>query len=463
VDLTGKKLNDFYLFNKQIGEDIFSEIWSIKTMFAANNLYCFLFKKPINEFTLDYVPLLRDYVSQTFGLSHRHLVHALECESYLGHSYIITDAIPGFRLADYLLSRPSFQLIDSLGIIYEILHAIDYLHRRGLKQNLITPETVWIQPQAVFPDRIRLACFGYQYLIDDKILASQTQTQVFKTYIAPEARKGMASATNFKTDLYGAGVILFRLLSGELPERNNQHDNRPMPVKQVNSFLRDRGVPRDVRAIAVSLLKIRPGQRFGSAHKTIELIMDAIRRYAVVKNGEVDTRRYIDTMSQKNLDKDFENTNEKLLSETFGSRSNSVKTLEESGYSKNNEYFALLAQEYMKNLQTLKDQKITPIFAPAPVIHPVKIDSYWEDAGSAIPEIESETDSVESSELVQILETNELSAEEEKAEWLDDEDEDLEEIAVLEPIDKNKSWFEKFLFFLHRLLKLVKPDKQQLS
>jgi len=127
---------------------------------------------------------------------------------------IFLKKVKGFRLADYLATKEAFTVGEALSIVYELLSVLVYLHKRGLSQNLVTPQTIWISPHLPFLSRIRLACFGYQFAWSSG--PSDAGSPALGAYLAPESRKPRSGPVDFVSDLYSVGVILFRLLTGEL-------------------------------------------------------------------------------------------------------------------------------------------------------------------------------------------------------------------------------------------------------
>ncbi len=108
----------------------------------------------------------------------------------------------------------------ALGIVADVLDALDYVHKRGIVHRDIKPENIFLaeQPQGTVT---KVLDFGIAHIFDADGRISHariTKTGGFTGtlyYAAPEQMQG--KPTGPATDVYAAGLVLFELLAGKGP------------------------------------------------------------------------------------------------------------------------------------------------------------------------------------------------------------------------------------------------------
>ena len=154
---------------------------------------------------------------------------------------------------------------NACAITLATLTALERAHRRGVLHRDIKPENLLLSESNV----LKVSDFGIATVIGGAGTVATRAGEILGTpaYMAPEQAEGAVLSP--ATDLYSVGVVLYELLSGQLPFPDDDeplavlyrhvHDD-PKPLREVAPDV-DRGVAHVVmRAISKS-----PADRFPSA------------------------------------------------------------------------------------------------------------------------------------------------------------------------------------------------------
>jgi WD40 repeat protein/tRNA A-37 threonylcarbamoyl transferase component Bud32/ribosomal protein S27E len=204
-------------------------------------------------------------------LSHPGIVPVHEIAHAEGVPYLVSDYVESLTLADLLTGvRPDFQ--ETAELVARLAEALDHAHRAGIVHRDIKPSNILIDG-ARAP---HLTDFGLARRDEGEITVT-IEGQILGTpaYMAPEQAAG--EAVDGRGDVYSLGVVLYEMLTGELPFHGNQrmllyqvvHDE-PRPPRRLN----DR-IPRDLETICLKAIAKQPARRYATAGA----LADDLRRY----------------------------------------------------------------------------------------------------------------------------------------------------------------------------------------
>jgi eukaryotic-like serine/threonine-protein kinase len=159
-----------------------------------------------------------DFVNRFIGeaksvarLSHPNIVAVFDQGSDGHYLYLAMEYVPGRTLRSLLAERGWFPYPEALRIMGPILAGLAAAHRADIVHRDVKPENVLLTADG----RVKVVDFG---LARAQAATRQTRAgQIIGTvaYIAPEQVQG--GSTDFRTDVYAAGVMLFELLTGRQP------------------------------------------------------------------------------------------------------------------------------------------------------------------------------------------------------------------------------------------------------
>jgi serine/threonine protein kinase len=167
-------------------------------------------------------------------LSHPNLVAAYDYGQVNGFCYIVMEYIAGPNLRE-VLRAGRLAPCEALGIAQQVCDALCYAHSLGVVHRDIKPENILLEelppvvPREGDPAgsgrRVKITDFGLAKLLEAEPsgFALTTSEHVMGTpqYMAPEQVE-RPQEVDHRADLYALGVVLYEMLSGELPLGNFQ-------------------------------------------------------------------------------------------------------------------------------------------------------------------------------------------------------------------------------------------------
>jgi serine/threonine protein kinase len=164
-----------------------------------------------------------------------------------------------------------------LRIAEEMARALAHAHAQGVLHRDLKPSNVMVTPTG----RVALLDFG---LAQARGAARITRTGAqlgSLHYMAPEQVRGLASAIDERTDVYALGVVLYELLTLQLPFRGESHDEvarRILAATPERVVRRNSAVTWDVETVCFSAMDPDREQRYPSATALLRDLRNLLAR-----------------------------------------------------------------------------------------------------------------------------------------------------------------------------------------
>ena len=148
-------------------------------------------------------------------LNHPHIVSVYDFGEVNGFCYLVMEFVDGINLRE-AISGGRLPADEVLQIVQQVCEALQFAHDQGVVHRDIKPENILLDQRG----RVKIADFGLAKLnADPQTPVSLTGTQQILgtfNYMAPEQLEKPGSVDH-RADIYSLGVVLYELLTGELP------------------------------------------------------------------------------------------------------------------------------------------------------------------------------------------------------------------------------------------------------
>jgi tRNA A-37 threonylcarbamoyl transferase component Bud32 len=227
----------------------------------------------------EYVERFRREARAIARLNHPNIVTVIDRGEFGKRQFIVFEHIPGENLKEIVEREGQLPVAQALALTHQIARGLAFAHQHGVVHRDVKPQNVLVDESGT----AKVTDFGIARSLDPGEELTQTGTLLGTSdYIAPEQASG--EPVDARSDQYSLGVLLYELLTGEVPYPADSFMAVAMrhlrdPVPSVRERRRD--VPDRVDKIVARAMAKRPADRFPST----EAMMGAIEA-ALADTGE---------------------------------------------------------------------------------------------------------------------------------------------------------------------------------
>ena len=230
--MIGTLLNERFRLEEQIGSGGMSTVYRAFDPTLERWVAIKLMHKDIST-DPDQLERFRREARAVARLSHPHVVTVIDFGEDSGTPYIVFELVEGETLKERIKRLGRLPVDEAVAYAIEIGRALSAAHAERLVHRDIKPQNVLIDPNG----RAKVTDFGIARSLEAHGLTADGRVLGTTDYVSPE--QAMGHEVTEQSDVYSLGVVLFEMLTGEIPFKAEtqvavamKHVREPMPDLQ---------------------------------------------------------------------------------------------------------------------------------------------------------------------------------------------------------------------------------------
>lgn len=249
-------------------------------------------------------------------LSHPNIVRVYNVSFGDRIQYIVMEYVDGITLKEYIEQQGAINWKEAVHFMGQILAALQHAHDKGIVHQDIKPQNILLLQDGT----IKVTDFGIARFsrADSNTTSEKAIGSVH--YISPEQARG--EVTDEKADIYSVGVVMYEMLTGQLPFQSDsavsvaimqlqQDAKRPREIIST--------IPMGLEQITMRAMQKSPNSRYRSAAEMLMDINDFKRNPSIKFDYsyfvDQEPTKYIRTNNLSNREQRFSNDNNTAVEE----------------------------------------------------------------------------------------------------------------------------------------------------
>lgn len=257
----GQRINDRYEIMQTIGEGGMANVYLARDVILDRYVAIKILRGDLAG-DEKFVRRFQREALAASSLSHPNIVEMYDVGEDNGMYFIVMEYIKGKTLKQLIKKRGALTLSECMDIMLQLTDGVDHAHASYIIHRDLKPQNIMIQDNG----EIKITDFGIAMALNNTQLTQTNSVMGSVHYLPPEQASGKGATV--KSDIYSMGIMLFELLTGNLPFKGDNaveiafkqiKDDIPS-VKEINP-----SIPQSVENIVLKATAKNPKNRYNSA------------------------------------------------------------------------------------------------------------------------------------------------------------------------------------------------------
>lgn len=274
--IPGQRISNRYKILKEIGSGGMAHVYLAEDLILERNVAVKLMQYNFHNDEASIRRFKREALSTT-ELTHQNIVNVVDVGEE-DSPYIVMEYVDGFDLKEFIRLNHPIPYKKSISIMSQILNAVEYAHNHNIIHRDLKPQNILIDHD----ENVKITDFGIAVALSENSITQTNSLLGSVHYISPEQARG--SMATKQSDIYSLGILLYELLSGEVPFdgesavsialKHFQNDMPPLKEK-------DASLPQALENVVLKATAKEPKHRYQSVaemKKDLETVLSAERQ-----------------------------------------------------------------------------------------------------------------------------------------------------------------------------------------